>query len=182
MTNSTDSDRPLQPQDKALLMERIDRAWAELNGAVRGLSEQELTRPGPDGWAMKDHLAHISAWERSALALLRGMPRHEALGVDEATYQSHDVERVNDAIEQRNRGRPLAEVLADFEQTHADVLTALERLTPDDLAKPYEQYLPSEAEAGSSGPQRPVLDWVVGNTYDHYAEHTGWIRAQFGAR
>ena len=22
---------------------------------------------------------------------------------------------------------------------------------------------------------RPVLDWVAGNTYEHYAEHISWI-------
>jgi hypothetical protein len=37
-----------------------------------------------------------------------------------------------------------------------------------------EQPLPAE-RAADANDNRPALDWVAGNTYDHYAEHIDWI-------
>jgi uncharacterized protein (TIGR03083 family) len=180
VTNDAGSgEERLRPDDKALLLERIDRSWTALDEAVRSLSEQQLTAPGADGWAIKDHLVHVAAWERSALALLQRRPRYEGLGVDEATYESHDVDRVNDAIYRNNRERLLAEVLQDFRETHARTRAVIAGLSPEDLARPYAQYLP-EPGGEDTGPQRPVLDWVVGNTYAHFDEHRDWIRARSG--
>jgi hypothetical protein len=49
-------------------------------------------------------------------------------------------------------------------------LAALSRLSDADLKKPYSHYQPSDPDQ-----KRPVLDWVGGNTYEHYAEHIAWI-------
>lgn len=143
---------------------------------MRSLSEQQLITPGADGWTIKDHLVHLAAWERSALALLQRRPRHGGLGIDEATYAAHDVDRVNDAIFRANRDRPLADVLRDLQETHTQTRSLLERLSPEDLAQSYSQYLPEPGD--ETAPQRPVRDWVVGNTYAHFDEHRDWITAQ----
>lgn len=178
-SDATAGGERLGPEDAALLLERIDRSWAALDGAVRGLSEQQLSEPGADGWAITDHLVHIAAWERSALALVQRRPRHEALGVGEATYEAHDVDRVNDAIYRANRGRPLADVLRDLAETHAQMRAKLAELSPADLARPYDQYLPDQG-GDQTGPRRPILDWIVGNTYEHFDEHRAWMAARRG--
>jgi hypothetical protein len=49
------------------------------------------------------------------------------------------------------------------------------KLSSNDLLLPYCHYQPSEAE------ERPVLEWVAGNTYEHYAEHTGWIKEKLAS-
>ena len=53
----------------------IDKGWTELNGLVDSLGPNGLTITGSDGWAVKDHLIHIAAWEHSLLALLDGRDR-----------------------------------------------------------------------------------------------------------
>ena len=46
--------------------------------AAEGLSEEQMTTiHDPQGWAAKDHLVHIAAWERSVAVFLQGRPRHE---------------------------------------------------------------------------------------------------------
>ena len=39
-----------------------------------------------------------------------------------------------------------------------------------DLRKPYSHFQPKDPEK-----KGPVIGWVAGNTYEHYAEHIGWI-------
>ena len=58
-------------RDDALL-ERVDTSWNELSELVAKLGPDGLARTGPDGWAVKDHLAHVAAWEHSLLALIEG--------------------------------------------------------------------------------------------------------------
>lgn len=152
------------PRDKAELLRRIAQGWEALENAIGQLSPDQLTRPGRDGgWPVKEHLAHLAAWERSALAALQCQPRHLALGVDQATYDTGDDERINAVIEQNNRARPLAEVLADLRETHRQMLKALEGLGFAALLAEHE------------GARQ--LDRVIGNTYEHYEEHLPWMAA-----
>jgi hypothetical protein len=58
------------------LLARIDEAWTELNDCVGRLGADGLTITGADGWAVKDHLTHIGAWELLLLALLEGRERN----------------------------------------------------------------------------------------------------------
>ena len=61
--------------EKAELLQAIERSWASLDDLVAGLREPELTRHGPDGWSVKDHLAHLAAWNLALVALLEGRDR-----------------------------------------------------------------------------------------------------------
>src|SRR5438094_2236079 len=116
------------PRDKAELLDRIGRSRASLEGTIDSLSEAQLAAPGPGGgWSAKDHLAHLAAWERKALAELEGRPPHEVFGVDGASYEASDVDRLNEMIYRRNKERPAGEVLADFRESHRRLLAALER-------------------------------------------------------
>jgi len=54
------------------VLEPIEKSWTGLNHLVESLGPIGLTMIGPDGWAVKDHLVHVAAWEHSLLALLDG--------------------------------------------------------------------------------------------------------------
>jgi len=60
----------------------------------------------------------------------------------------------------------------EFQTVHNQMLQTLGRLADEDLFKPYSHYLPE----GSEGRQDPVINWIVGNTYEHFDEHHGYIR------
>jgi uncharacterized damage-inducible protein DinB len=149
-------------------MERIDASWNELSELVAKLGPEGLTRTGPDGWGVKDHLAHVAAWEHSLLALFEGRDRPSAMGVREPLEENPDA--INDAIWKLHQDQTPQEALKYFWETHARLTAVLGKLNDADLQKPYSHYQPSDADE-----KRPVIDWVAGNTYDHYAEHIGWI-------
>jgi hypothetical protein len=170
---TTTSESQAIPQNKAELMARIKQAWVTLEQTVGQLSNDQLTGPRDDsGWSVKDHLAHVTAWEQSLLALLEVRNRDAAVGLDVAHDEGMDVDDVNAIIFQRNRDRSLRDVLAALRQSHAQVLAALARLTDADLFKPYSHYQPDDQPLNAT----PVIGWIIGNTYEHYLEHDTWIR------
>jgi uncharacterized damage-inducible protein DinB len=160
-----------EPRSTRELTDRILAARSELKQVFSGLSEAQMIQPGADGgWSVKDHLAHLAAWERGIVALLNRQPRWPAMGLDEETVDRSEEDEINAMLDQLNRGRALADVLADFEQAHRDMLAVLERLSFDDLLKPYSDYDPGVDS------RNPVLGSITGNTCDHYTEHRPWVQ------
>jgi hypothetical protein len=162
------------PQTKTELLARMAQGRSTFEEALGRLSEAQLIHPDPaSGWAIKDHLAHLDAWERGIAALLQRQPRWAAMGLDEAAISDHDETGINDLIYRQNKERPLADVLADFHEAHRQMLAALDRLSEAELFKPYAYYKGEDPGDDT----RPIIGWIAGNTYEHYAEHQAWIEA-----
>lgn len=155
------------PASKADLMNQINEAWTTYTGALAGIDPDQALVPGDDGWSVRDEVAHVSAWERSLLALLKGESRAEAIGFTPDEYESADIHQMNARIKADAADLSLAEAVARAEATHADLLAVLEPLTWDDLQRPYSHYLPDT----KADEDPPVLGWVLGDTTEHYAEH-----------
>lgn len=148
----------------------IEKAWHELDDLVRSLGPGALTLPGRDGWAVKDHLVHIAAWEHSLLALIEGTDRHNAMGVGP---EVDGTDAINAAVWAMHRDKTAGEALDYFHQTHALLMKRLGTMSDADLQLSYNHYQPDEQLDPRD--DRQVLDWVKGNTFEHYAEHVDWI-------
>ena len=62
-----------EPRNKAELEASIDHWWDALQAVIGRYTEAELTGPtDAAGWTVKDHLAHLAAWERSMVFLFEG--------------------------------------------------------------------------------------------------------------
>src|SRR5262245_49013444 len=95
---------PTEPTSTAQVLERIQTEWAALQSVVSGLSEAALTSVGPEGWAVKDHVAHIAEWERGCTGVLAHRPQAEAFGLDAQAYaEMRDVDQLNDVLYRRHR-------------------------------------------------------------------------------
>lgn len=157
---------------KAETLSRMAERRAELERIVEEFEPDRLEVAGPDGWSAKDHLAHVAAWEKSLLALLHGEDRAEAVGISRVDYESMDTDAINKVIFEAHRSMPLAEVLEDFHSTHQTVLDTVEAMDDTDLYLPYSHYQPD-----SPADDRPVINWVAGNTFGHFDEHIEWMTA-----
>lgn len=157
------------PQTTADLLTLIEAGWQTFDQAVNRLSTTQLTQIyDVNGWSVKDHIAHVRAWEQSLLALLEGRDRNAAVGLGPA--DDRDIDATNALIQQQSRQQSLDEVQYALRQSHAQVVAAVERLSDADLFKPYSAYQPNATDVTD-----PVIGWIIGNTYEHYAEHTAWI-------
>lgn len=164
------------PIDKATLVDRIDASRRALAALLDSLAPERLAAPDDAGWSVKDHLAHLAAWEASLVPLVQGLPRHEGLGIDQAAYETSSEDGLNELIYQRHKDLPLAEVRTLVERSNRELDQLLEGLDDDALARPYSHYQPADPPYNA----RPIVEWVTGNTWEHFDEHAGWIRELAG--
>lgn len=164
---------------KGELARRLEEARAALERTIAPLSDTQLIATGPpDGWSVKDHLAHLTAWEAGIAAMLQQQPRYPAMGVDEETAYQSDEETLNAVIHERTRGRPLGEVWNGLRDTQRRLDDTLGALSDEDLQRTYSHYQPQEPGEDSGA---PIIGWIAGNTYEHYEEHLPWIEALIAA-
>ncbi len=163
------------PRNRAEALDALDEAWARLREMVDRLGEERLTGPADaSGWNGKDHLTHLAAWERSMVFLFQGHPRHEGLGIDEATYQSHDIDAINAQIRIATQHLSLDQALEDLDATHRLLRALVADLTDEDLQQTYSHFLPDEAGIDDG---QPIIGRLDHNTRRHFHEHIGYIES-----
>jgi hypothetical protein len=150
---------PPDPKTKAELLARIRAARAELERTLAGLDGATLSAPGPEGWAVKDHLAHLAAWGRKVLGNMDGHKSTEVLGVPEDVYQRGDWVEINEFVRAPDKDRPAAEIVAEYRRVHATLVQRIEALPEGELF----------------GADDKLRNNIAGNTYGHDDEHKPWI-------
>src|SRR5262245_36131759 len=107
------------PKDKAELLKRVHNEYAALEQTIAQLTEAQMTAPIDGSWSAKDILAHITAWQQILLGFhLGSQPFSEAAPGIALDYGANDVDTINAALYERDRARPLAEVLEAFRRSH----------------------------------------------------------------
>jgi hypothetical protein len=157
---------------KAILLDRISSSWHELQRLLSDPTEIDFARVNPStGWRVADHLAHLAAWERGIVYLLTRRPRHEGMGITAEQWRDLTMDEVNEIIHQRWRNIDGTAILDYSRTTHEEMLAALAALDDADLRRDYAYF-----DAGSAFPGRPIIGWIVGNTYEHFKEHQIYIQ------
>jgi hypothetical protein len=175
--NSQESQAPGMPANKAELLRLIHASRTALEKTLNGLNEAQLTAPGPEGWSIRDHLAHLAAWEQGMVELLHRRNRFAAMQVEDAIRQGKSENEINALIYKHHMQLTLPQVLERFQDVHRQMIEAIEGLSEAELFGPYDAFLP-EQERGNR-PQ-PVINWIMGNTYQHFDEHRGYIKQLLG--
>ena len=159
------------PKDKTELLERARREYAALEQTIGQLSEMQMTTPLDGSWSAKDILAHIAAWQQILLGFhIGGRPFHEAARGIAANYETDDLDTINEALYQRDKNRPLPEVLDAFRRSHQEAMTTIEGLSEADL---FRAYTPAGRDPSDGG---QLINWIAGDTYEHYEEHHATIQ------
>jgi hypothetical protein len=150
--------------DKSTLLNNIQTKQAELDALLAPLSEEQMTTPGVNGeWSIKDVMAHMTVWEH---ILLKGL--HAAIeGGDPGFPEDFSLDEANEQFYQENKNRPLADIMADYQQSYERILVDVAKLTDEDLNDPHRF---------SWRGGEPFWQFVEGNTYGHIDEHIGSIR------
>jgi hypothetical protein len=137
--------------DRRELAAAEEAGWCELLDLVSPLTPAQLEEPGysPDGWSVKDLVAHIGAWQAEAAQVLQQ--------IHYGTYRSGrwDVDALNWQFYEANKDLPLSVVRAECGASRNRMLvewSELPQVTPD-----------AEEWFRESGPE-------------HYAEHLPRLR------
>jgi hypothetical protein len=152
-----------RPENMAELLSAIEAEWKRLLHVVGELTPEQMSTPDQGGWSPKDNLAHVAEWMRILMGYhMDKHPAHEVLGVAPEVTQDWEMEVINPVLFERNRARSTEDVLSDLKRTYAQLMTKL-RTTPfETLMQPRHPDDPDK---------QPLVDWVVGNTSAHFAEH-----------
>jgi hypothetical protein len=93
------------------------------------------------------------------------------MGIDAQTWNSRSVDKMNAIIQQRHKDMPLSQVMDTLRDVHQRLVQQLQVLPEEDLKRPYRDFQPESTS------DKPVIGWIMGNTYEHYAEHLPWMAA-----
>ncbi len=147
--------------DDLLARARAERA--ALAALWQGLSEADMTRrPGPHPeWSVKDLIAHITWWEGSSTNLVSRALSGEMIASPKTT------DEVNASVYADNRDLPLATVLEMFEASFPLLENLLRRMTDEEINDPDVCNIRD----------MPLLYFLAGNTFVHYADHIDDLRA-----
>jgi hypothetical protein len=86
-------------------------------------------------------------------------------------WKRHDFDEINAVIQQRHKAMSLPEVMQTFSDFHQRVLEKIGTMTDEDLARPYNYFQPKSSQDAL------VIQWIAGNTFEHYVDHKPWIAA-----
>lgn len=148
---------------KEQLVEKLERAWRELQASFAGLQEAQMVEPGVVGdWSVKDVLAHVTTWEEEALKHLPHILAGETPPRYSVMYGGIDA--FNALMTEQKRPLSLSDVLRQLDDTHARLVA-------------YIQNAPEELFTTETRFRRRIrLD-----TYSHYPIHARMI-AEWRAR
>lgn len=157
---------------KSKLLVEIQFERERLEKTLAKISEAQKLVPGVmEAWTVKDLLAHITVWEQRMLRWLEQTVRDEVPEMLPPGMTWDDLDQWNEQTYQKHRHRDLDEVLADFELSYPQALSAVQDISEEDLIDP-DRY------AWRDG--RPLWEMVAANTSWHYKEHeetiTTWLK------
>lgn len=134
--------------------------------ALDGLTEAQGRMPDVCGvWSVADILAHLASYEWTLVDVLAAFPAAAATPLF-ARFLA-DGQRFNDEETAARQGITHAEILAEYEQAHAQAAALLARLTPEQCRT-----------AGALpwyGAEYDLDDFLVYTFYAHKREHAAQI-------
>lgn len=154
--------------DQHALIAAVQGDWADWQQILLQVGEQRMTEAGASGaWSVKDIVAHITFFENEMVGLLQsrvlagsdlwGLPQDER----------------NHVIYERNQNRTPEDVLAESARVHTQVMHLLAGLSDEDLLEAsHFKDMPAD-----------WLPWriIAENTFEHYRDHAGVVRAWLDA-
>lgn len=156
-----------EQQSKAELVAMRRALYTHFDTLIAGLSEQQMHIPGVNGdWSVKDHIAHLTFWERvNLLEILKAIEQGTSW-TDPGLERTEEVrDQTNQQVYLQNKDRSLADVLSEFQATHQQVLEYLEKLSEEELKTPYD-WLGGYA----------ISTWLS-EPNGHYDEHEQYIHS-----
>ena len=104
-----------------------------VRSAIVDLTEEQAAGIGPDGWSIKDHLAHLTHWHEMRFFELSRIGRGGESSL--ALSSEEQVTQLNEAIVAYRRGLSFQQVVADLEFAWSMVEQAVSECPEDRLTQ-----------------------------------------------
>lgn len=166
------SDLAHLPGDRTELIAAISAGWKAYSRLLDGLPDAQWDGPTDDtGWTIKDHVAHVTAWENVMIEIFRsGTPPWQTLQIGEDEFAAHGYTTANALIHARTQGQSVRRARRNRELTHVRLMAMLDALEESEFQRPFSDLAPG---AGSA----TVLESLTAFLIRHYDAHRRGIEA-----
>ncbi|HEY8766527.1 MAG TPA: DinB family protein [Dehalococcoidia bacterium] len=148
---------------KAEATRELERHWAELRSVIESVPDEEIAQPGVvEEWSVKDIVGHIAFWADRGAATLRASNAGSFEGLVWGEGETW-VDDWNERESQVRKDKPYTEIRGEWLKAHEAARQALEGASDETLDAPFRGHT--------------VADFYIGDTYTHYKEHAGQIKA-----
>jgi hypothetical protein len=148
---------------KAELIKDIQSQHRLLEKTIAILTHDQMNSPEVVGtWSVKDILAHLTEWEKRFLSLYRMSLDGEGCD-DNAWLTGREADALNQKFYDKNRLKPLDEVINDFHHSFQEILTVI-------ISIPEREFFSVGVHAWTG--KRKLVDFITGTTVLHYS----WAR------
>jgi hypothetical protein len=131
------------------MIEKIEQSYSDIVRLYRSVPVTSVIENSlPNGWSVKDVLAHLAAWEWRCASLLEA-----SHGTDGPLQADPDVAALNREIYEERKEWGWEEVEYDFRMAHQTLLKAIHQLPVNRLKS------------------KAVQETIAAETWEHYAEH-----------
>ncbi|MDQ2807076.1 MAG: ClbS/DfsB family four-helix bundle protein [Chloroflexota bacterium] len=127
--------------NKTEMIAALDQLRADWQAVLAQLDAEQMEQPGAMGdWAFRDIVSHLTGWRKRTVAMFEAAANGTepeppewpaALGTEEESEDN--VPGINNWFYEKDRPRPLADVLAESEQVFRRLDAALRRVPEGDL-------------------------------------------------
>jgi hypothetical protein len=139
-------------------LDLVQESWDRLMVTMSSAPEVEYAnRRDASGWTPLDHMAHVTAWERSRRHWLLGRPRYEGLGVTRGEFDL-DTSELNEIVRSQTAEQTYREVMERAALGHQQVLDAAAGFG-------------FSAQSDSDGITQDEVDHLGGLLVEHLANH-----------
>ncbi len=146
--------------DRKELLNNIHAGREDLRSALGHYNKHNMIEPLlSSGWSAKDVIAHIGFWERRVVSLYNILTGGD---VPNDPIDSLGLDELNAHVLEDNQLVPLGIAQINELEAYRDLLAIVETAPEEDLFDP-QRFTWTEGE--------PFYNWIVGNTYGHYADH-----------
>jgi hypothetical protein len=115
--------------DKQAVTQEIRTAYGEFQDAVRGLSDDQLTKPFLGTWSLREILGHLIGWQEQMTIGFERMARGERPTPEGVNWS--DTQAWNDTFAAGVQGRAVPELLQELDRRVSTYIAALEALPED---------------------------------------------------
>jgi hypothetical protein len=146
------------------LIEKMSAGRKELDGLLEQISDDRmLLAVLPGNWSVKDLLAHFGWWANRAANLYGYLSRSET-----PPDEDIEIDPLNARVYAENQKRSLDDVRRGEREAYRALLSLATEAPAGDLFEP-NRFAWTEGNL--------FVTWIINNTYSHYEEHLGDLKA-----
>ena len=146
-------------EDREDLLRRYGASRAKLLAAIDGLTDEQMSEPTIDGWAVKDHLAHLALWDDIRADEVERI----SAGHDSAWKMTEQQDDAHNATGyELRRSMSAGQALWELENSRRKLVAAIAAAPPDALDP--SRYGAADLRSG------------------HEDDHAGWIQRWRGEK